>query len=113
MEIPQVDVDQLAEELDEGARLLDVREPHEYSDAHIEGALLIPLGELAERIAEVPSGTDSTLLVICRSGMRSQRACELLAEQGMAVANVAGGMLGWIESERPVETGLDEGQPRR
>lgn len=105
MEIPQVDVGHLADELDNGARLLDVRELHEYSDAHIEGALLIPLGELGERIAEVPSSRDCTLFVICRSGVRSQRACEMLDGRGIAAANVTGGMLAWIESEREVASG--------
>lgn len=108
MEIPQIGVERLAEELGNGARLLDVREVHEYADAHVRGALLIPLGELSERVSELAQDSDSTLFVICRSGARSQRACELLAGRGIAAANVSGGMLDWIDSQRPVDSGTDE-----
>lgn len=101
--IPQIDVDELDGRLASGASLLDVRNPNEFEEARIDGAVLIPLGELAERVAEVPAG--DPVLVICRSGARSQRACEFLATHGLAAANVAGGMLAWAQSGRPVESG--------
>jgi rhodanese-related sulfurtransferase len=101
--IPQIDVDDLEGRLAAGAPLLDVRNPDEYAEARVAGAVLIPLGELADRLDEVPSG--APVLVICRSGARSQRACEFLAAHGQAAANVAGGMLAWAQSGRPVESG--------
>ena len=74
--------------------LLDVREPWEYSTAQIEGAALIPLGELAHRISEVPGDTE--ILVYCHHGMRSARACAMLRQVGWAsVYNLSGGIDRW------------------
>lgn len=101
--VPQVTVDELASAMARGAVLMDVRMPDEYEDAHVPGAVLVPLPELGHRLAEVPEG--SPLYVICRSGARSQSACEALAGAGRAVANVTGGTLAWLESGRPVATG--------
>ena len=73
--------------------LLDVREPSEYAVGHVAGAVLIPLGQLAARLGEVPA--DREIAVICRSGARSQRGTELLQAQGRRALNVAGGMMAW------------------
>lgn len=105
--IPQIGVDDLAPLLDDGAAVLDVRMHDEYEQGHVPGAVLIPLPELTERIAEVPEG--SPLYVICRSGARSQSACEFLAGSGRDVANVTGGTMAWIESGRAVVTGSSAG----
>ncbi len=105
--IPQVHVDVLAGALAEGAAVLDVRMPDEYEESHVPGALLVPLPELPERVAEVPDG--DPLYVICRSGARSKSACELLVGHGRTVANVSGGTLAWIESGRPVAIGAEPG----
>jgi rhodanese-related sulfurtransferase len=107
VDIPQIDVDELEQRRSGGAPLLDVRNPDEYERAHVPGAVLIPLAELPDRLDEVPAG--DPLLVICQGGGRSQRACEFLAEEGRAVANVAGGTAGWVDSGRPVVTGSDPG----
>ncbi|MBD2846666.1 sulfurtransferase TusA family protein [Paenibacillus sp. IB182496] len=78
----------------EAPQVLDVREPAEYAFARIPGAVSIPLGELEERRAELD--TDRTLYVICRSGTRSDLACQWLAAQGFReVLNVTEGMMGW------------------
>jgi rhodanese-related sulfurtransferase len=79
-----------------------VREPAEYAEGHVPGAPLIPLGEVAERISEVPTGE---VLVICRSGARSARAAELLRAHGIDAVNVAGGTLAWIDAGGPVVHG--------
>ncbi len=64
------------------------------------GAVLIPLATVPDRI-DAFRGT-SAAYVICRSGVRSLRACEFLAQQGVEAINVAGGMLAWIELGQPV-----------
>jgi adenylyltransferase/sulfurtransferase len=76
--------------------LLDVREPEEHERARIDGARLIPLGELPIRLAELATWKDRTVVVHCRSGGRSARACRLLEEQGFAdVWNLTGGIDAW------------------
>lgn len=105
--IPEIDVEELATRLAGGVAVVDVREHDEYVAGHVPGAALVPLSELTERVGEVPSG--EPVLVICRSGARSMRACEFLATQGFDVANVAGGTLAWIESGRDVVEGTERG----
>ena len=102
-QVPEVDVQELADALEGGAPLIDVREPAEFAEARAPGAVLIPLGEAAERTGEVP--TDRTVYVICRSGRRSASAVEHWRAQGIDAVNVAGGTLAWIEAGFPVETG--------
>ena len=103
MDVPEIDVETLAARLDQGGYLLDVRQPDEYAEAHVPGALLLPLGLVQERAAEVPA--DRTVLVICRSGARSLRAAEFLRAHGVDAVNVAGGTQAWIDAGRPVATG--------
>ncbi|MEB3329372.1 MAG: rhodanese-like domain-containing protein [Candidatus Sericytochromatia bacterium] len=80
--------------------LLDVREPHEWAEGHVAGALHIPLGQLPTRWQELPTGRP--VAVICRSGARSARATAFLRGQGLDAHNVEGGMLAW---SGPVERG--------
>ena len=97
---PQVGVHDLAAALDQGAYLVDVREPLEWAEARVNGATLIPLGSITERVAEIPA--DRTVYVICRSGGRSDRAAGWLRTQGVDAVNVDGGTLAWIEAGLPV-----------
>ena len=101
--IPEITVDELAERLAAGARLIDVREPHEFAQAHAPGALLVPLDEVPARVDEFRS--DGPTYVICRSGARSRWACEFVGVHGVEAVNVAGGTLAWIESGRDVAIG--------
>ncbi len=79
--------------------LLDVREPQEYAEYHL-GGYLIPLGQLADRLAELPK--DKHLVVHCKLGGRSQRACELLRAAGFTqVQNLTGGIMAWIAEIDP------------
>lgn len=74
--------------------MLDVREPWEFATARLEGATLIPLGDLAERAREVPQDTD--VLVYCHHGMRSARAVSMLRMAGWTrVFNLSGGIDRW------------------
>jgi rhodanese-related sulfurtransferase len=102
MAISEISVDELAEQLDTGSRLVDVREHDEFDSGHVPGAIHIALGTVPDNV-EVFRGEGPTY-VICRSGGRSLRACEFLASQGVEAVNVAGGTLAWQLSGRDVET---------
>ncbi len=90
-EIQPVEVHKRLEK--EALFLLDVREQDEWEDGHIEGARHIPLGELGERMGELPR--DKELILVCRSGNRSGLACEYMESIGYDVTNMVGGMLAW------------------
>lgn len=91
----EVDLDTFAAAHAAGAQVLDVRNPDEYEQAHVPGAVLIPLPELAERQDEIPDG--DPLYVICAAGGRSLTAANALARAGYNALSVAGGTNGWIE----------------
>ena len=103
--VPAIDVKELRRRLDaEGPKpyLLDVREPWEYMAGHVPGAQLIPLGELEQRVGEVPR--EGEVLAICHSGQRSLAAAGYLQHLGYtAVSNVDGGTAAWIERGYPTE----------
>lgn len=106
MGIPTVTVDQLPNPLPEGVTVLDVREPMEWVQGHIEGALHIPLGTLPVRVPELPAGQ---ILVVCKVGGRSAQAVMWLQQQGHDSVNLVGGMLDWEAAGRPMvsDTGTD------
>lgn len=107
MDVPEIDIATFAERHGAGTRVVDVREPEEYTAAHVPGASLIPLGELADRTDEIPTG--ETVHIICKSGGRSMRAAEHLAGLGRDVVNVGGGTDAWIAAGHPVATGDQPG----
>jgi molybdopterin/thiamine biosynthesis adenylyltransferase/rhodanese-related sulfurtransferase len=80
----------------EAILLLDVREPDEFAKARIEGARLVPLGELEARAGELAKWRDGTVVVHCRSGARSAKACAKLTALGFRdVWNLTGGIEAW------------------
>jgi sulfur-carrier protein adenylyltransferase/sulfurtransferase len=92
----------VSEALASGAMLIDVREKSEYDDLRVPGSVLIPLGELPARLAEVP--TDRDVYVHCRMGGRSARAVDYLRTFGRPKTyNVTGGIEAWEEAGLPVE----------
>jgi rhodanese-related sulfurtransferase len=101
--VEEIDVAELAARMTNGLRLYDVREPAEYEAGHVPGAVLIPLGDVAERAEEFRG--DGPAYLVCRSGARSMRACTHLAELGIETVNIAGGTLAWADSGRAVEEG--------
>lgn len=105
MQVPEIDIDELVQRRAEGAPLIDVRQPDEYAEAHVPGARLIPLGEVVERVDEVPD----QVYVICRSGSRSAKAVEFLRTKGIDATNVAGGTLAWLSAGHDVATGAEPG----
>jgi rhodanese-related sulfurtransferase len=103
MDIPEIDVVELAALRADGAPVVDVREDDEYAEARVPGAVHIPLGEIPDRVAEVPS--EGTVYVICGSGPRSAKAVEHLRGLGIDAVNVAGGTRGWIAEGFPTDSG--------
>ncbi len=74
--------------------LLDVREPDELATASVSWATAIPMGEVPERVAELPAG--KTIAVMCHAGGRSARVTSFLNQNGYPDAvNVAGGISAW------------------
>jgi rhodanese-related sulfurtransferase len=101
--MPPADVQR---QLAQGERLflLDVREPAEYVEARVAGSTLIPLGQLATRVGELPR--DLPIVAICRSGNRSGVALQLLQRAGFTdVRNLAGGIIAWSRNGLPLERG--------
>jgi phage shock protein E len=82
--------------------ILDVREQSEYDAGHIPGVKLIPMGTVANRLAEIPK--DKPVIVTCHSGNRSGQVTEYLRGQGYTnVHNMLGGITAWQAAGYPVE----------
>lgn len=100
-DIEEITPSEAAELLRSGAdvTLLDVREPWEAEIASLPGAVLIPLGELPDRVGELDP--DREVVAYCHGGVRSLRAAGLLQEAGLKVKSVAGGIDGWSRTVDP------------
>lgn len=97
-----MDVQTLATKLEAGESLflLDVREPHESDLCQIGGSTLIPMGQVPNRLAEIPK--DIPIVVHCHHGGRSQRVAQYLESQGFnRVSNLAGGIDQWAVHINP------------
>jgi rhodanese-related sulfurtransferase len=101
--VSEISVEELDERLAEGARLVDVRLPYEFEEAHVAGAVLVPLATVPDNVDAFRG--DGQVYVICKTGARSLRVCEFLAEQGVDAVNVAGGTLAWVRSGRDYVSG--------
>lgn len=85
-----------AQQADPRIRILDVRTPSEFEDAHIAGAYNVPLDQLAEHTADLRAGADGMIVLVCQSGRRAQEAEALLRRSGMPNARVLdGGIQAW------------------
>jgi hydroxyacylglutathione hydrolase len=101
--VPQISVHELLEWLEQGRDLavIDVREPFEWLEGHIEGALHLPMLEAVARRAEVPA--DRPKAVLCAGGLRSSTTISALKRLGIqGWYNVTGGMGAWTKSGYPV-----------
>ncbi len=83
--------------------LLDVRTSAEFKEMHIQGAKLIPLDNLMQRMGDLPK--ERAILVVCRSGGRSSTAARELAAVGYDVINMRGGMIQWQGAGLPIRKG--------
>jgi rhodanese-related sulfurtransferase len=86
-----------------GAIIVDVREPSEWREGHIPGAIHIPLGSLGRRYQELDASRE--IIAVCRSGHRSISAVMILQQQGFSqVSSMAGGMILWTRQRFPVSS---------
>lgn len=88
--------------LDKGSVfLLDVRTPQEFQQAHLNGAVLIPIDQIERRLKEIPR--DKSILVYCAVGSRSNLVAGFLAERGYReVYNMSDGIVGWYRNGLPI-----------
>ncbi|MGW1653675.1 rhodanese-like domain-containing protein [Streptomyces atratus] len=82
--------------------LLDVREADEWQAGHVPGARHLPMSRLTAGVDVPGAGGGPRLVLICRSGNRSRHAARLLAERGLDVIDVTGGMAAWARQGLPV-----------
>jgi rhodanese-related sulfurtransferase len=94
------------QKVSDGAVLLDVRDLSEWRAGHAPHARHVPLAELDDRLAELP--TDTPVVAGCRSGRRSAVAVRLLTRHGYAASNLTGGMHAWVAAGLPVVTHQNE-----
>jgi len=102
--IPALTVDEARARLetDPQTAVLDVREPEEWAAGHVEASRWIPMGELADRQADLPEGR--LLVVVCRTGARSARVTQALVAAGYDAANLVGGLEAWTQAGHAVVT---------
>ena len=114
--VNEVTTEQLQQALRDGARVIDVREPAEYTQGHIREAVNMPQGVLEMQLNQHPDVAgyddalqriaDKPLYLICKTGGRSALAAESLERMGFdKVYSVTGGMSAWAEEKRPVVAG--------
>ncbi|WP_024929515.1 rhodanese-like domain-containing protein [Methylophilus sp. OH31] len=86
----------------QSALVLDVREPDEFAQGHLQGARNVPLSQLSARLKELEKFRDKPVLVVCERGRRANTAAKLLKAQQFTTLNVLkGGMQAWIEAKMP------------
>lgn len=98
-----ISIDEAATKYTAGAFVLDVRQPEEWNEVHIPNTTLIPLGELEQRVNELPK--DQPIIVICRSGNRSTTGRDILLKAGFNATSVTGGVNKWKAAGYPTTTG--------
>jgi rhodanese-related sulfurtransferase len=99
-----ISVADAAAKRDAGAFIRDVRQPDEWNEYHIPGSTLIPLDQLETRLNEVPK--DIEVVVVCRSGNRSQPGRDVLKNAGFAqVTSMSGGLKEWKAAGLPTVAG--------
>jgi rhodanese-related sulfurtransferase len=107
LSVPSVAVDQLPDPLPGGLTVVDVREPVEWRQGHVEGSVHLPMSELPGRLDELPA--DGQLLVVCKVGGRSARVVQYLVQQGVDAVNLDGGLVEWEAAGRSLVS--DAGDP--
>lgn len=97
----EVNADAAYQMVQDGAFMLDVRTQEEWDEYHAPMATLIPLDQLQARLNELPK--DKEVLVVCRSGNRSQQGRDILLAAGFNATSMAGGMKDWYAKGFPIE----------
>jgi len=110
-QVPEMEPEAV-EAASDDAILLDVREPEEYAEGHISGSINLPQADLATRLHDIPR--DQPIISICRSGARSLRSAQFLAQMGYpSVGSMRGGIDAWEQSGRPLKRGDPVASGRR
>lgn len=104
-----VDEAQAMMEEDKTIVLLDVRTPLEFAgpSGHLEGAILIPIQELEQRLGELEPFKDRMIIAYCRTGNRSGTAATILTRRGYQAVNMDGGIVQWNKQQLPVVIGKE------
>ena len=98
----EISVNEAFTKYQNGAFVLDVRTPEEWNEFHVPNTTLIPLDQLPARLNELPK--DREIVVVCRSGNRSQEGRDILLNAGFAqVTSMTGGLTEWRASGYPLE----------
>ena len=98
--VPEIDADEARQRVDDGAVLLDVREPEEWNAGRVDGSLWIPMREIGARQGDLPG--DTPIVVICRSGHRSGKVVAALVQAGYDAVNLGGGIKAWDALGLPI-----------
>ena len=98
-----VSVDEAYQMYQDGTFVLDVRTPEEWNEFHAPDTILIPLDELSARVNELPK--DQPIVVVCRSGNRSQTGRDILLQAGFNATSMNGGLNEWRATGYPVVSG--------
>lgn len=101
MAIPEITPAQYLARREQGdpLTLLDVREDWELKIARLAGTLDIPMGQVADRLAEIDPSKE--VVVLCRSGRRSLEVAKFLEQRGLRASNLTGGILAWARDIDP------------
>jgi rhodanese-related sulfurtransferase len=99
--VRSVSVAELKALVEQGAQVVDVREPWEYAEGHVPGARLVPLAEVPTLVGQLPEG--EPVYLVCAVGARSGRAAQFLAQHGVEAVNVLGGTGEWAAAGYPLE----------
>ncbi|MGZ3787491.1 MAG: rhodanese-like domain-containing protein [Bacteriovorax sp.] len=105
--IKECNVQELKSKIDskENFKFIDCREQQEWDEGHISGATLLPLSELEQKFSEILPDKNAQIVVQCRSGARSMRACMFLLSSGYTnLTNVQGGIMSWAQAGYPIIT---------
>jgi rhodanese-related sulfurtransferase len=97
----EISVDEAYQMYQDGTFVLDVRTQEEWDEYHVPNTTLIPLDELPNRVSEVPQG--QKIVVICRSGNRSDDGRDILRQAGYDATSVTGGVKEWYAKGYPIE----------
>ena len=98
----RITVQEANDMMGDGAAVIDVREPHEYSAGHVPSASLIPVNSVYARREELPK--DKDLIFVCGVGQRSALAAEMAAAAGLTrLFNLEGGTDAWLKAGMPAE----------
>lgn len=97
----EISVDQAHELYQAGSFVLDVRTQEEWDEYHAPNTTLIPLDQLPNRLSELPK--DREIVVVCRSGNRSQQGRDILLAAGFNATSMAGGLSEWYAKGYPIE----------